>query len=169
MDVCLSPAYCKVDQECRKGRMCRSGVCVCLPSDGCAGHHKPVCGSDGVQYPSFCELHRTACVTHIHIKVDHTGSCFTSRESVSSVSVSAQDGIIGLGKAHTRSAPSLNSVPKVALKNNRLVGLVVKASASRAEGPGFESRLRRDFFGVESYQWLKNWHSSDYPARRLAL
>ena len=27
-----------------------------------------------------------------------------------------------------------------------------KASASRAEGPGFESRLRRDFFGIESYQ-----------------
>ena len=51
----------------------------------------------------------------------------------------------------------------------RLVGLVVKASASRAEGPGFESRLLRDFFGVESYQWLKNWHSSGYPARRLAL
>ena len=25
-------------------------------------------------------------------------------------------------------------------------------SASRAEDPGFESRLRRDFFGVESYQ-----------------
>ena len=35
---------------------------------------------------------------------------------------------------------------------HRLVGLVVKASAPRAEGPGFESRLRRDFFGVESYQ-----------------
>ena len=35
---------------------------------------------------------------------------------------------------------------------DRLVGLVVKASASRAEGPGFKSRLRRDFFGVESYQ-----------------
>ena len=34
---------------------------------------------------------------------------------------------------------------------DRLVGLVVKASASRAEGPGFESRLRRDCFGVESY------------------
>ena len=27
-----------------------------------------------------------------------------------------------------------------------------EASASRAEDPGFESRLRRDFFGVESYQ-----------------
>ena len=35
---------------------------------------------------------------------------------------------------------------------DRLVGLVVKASTSRTEGPGFESRLRRDFFGVESYQ-----------------
>ena len=31
---------------------------------------------------------------------------------------------------------------------DRLVGLVVKVSASRAEDPGFESR----FFGVESYQ-----------------
>ena len=52
---------------------------------------------------------------------------------------------------------------------NHLVGLVVKASASKAEGPGFESRLRRDIFGVESYQWLQNWHSSGCPARRLAL
>ena len=30
---------------------------------------------------------------------------------------------------------------------DRLVGLVVKASASRAEGPRFESRLCRDFSG----------------------
>ena len=29
---------------------------------------------------------------------------------------------------------------------NRLVGLVVKVSTSRAEDPEFESRLRRDFF-----------------------
>ena len=35
-----------------------------------------------------------------------------------------------------------------------LVGLVVKASASRAEDPGFDSHLRRDFSGVESLQWL---------------
>ena len=33
-----------------------------------------------------------------------------------SVSVSAQDGIAALGKAHTRSAPSLGSLPKVALE-----------------------------------------------------
>ena len=31
---------------------------------------------------------------------------------------------------------------------DRLIGLVVQASASREEGPEFESRLRRDFFGV---------------------
>ena len=36
--------------------------------------------------------------------------------------------------------------------NHRLVGLVVKASAIRAEDPGFESRFRRDFSGVASYQ-----------------
>ena len=35
-----------------------------------------------------------------------------------------------------------NKVPDL----HRLVGLVVKASASRAEDPGFESRLRPDFF-----------------------
>ena len=35
---------------------------------------------------------------------------------------------------------------------HRLAGLVVKASTSRAEDLGFESRLRRDFSGVESYQ-----------------
>ena len=46
----------------------------------------------------------------------------------------------------------LSSEPVATTPFDRLVGLVVKASASRAEGPGFEFRLRRDFFGVESYQ-----------------
>ena len=41
--------------------------------------------------------------------------------------------------------------------SDRLGGLVVKASASRAEDPGFKSRLRRDFSG------------SSYPDRHLAL
>ena len=38
------------------------------------------------------------------------------------------------------------------LRIDHLAGLVVKASASRAEDPGFQSRLRWDFFGVKSYQ-----------------
>ena len=36
-----------------------------------------------------------------------------------------------------------------------LVGLVVKASASGAEDPGFESRLRRDFSGLSHTSDLK--------------
>ena len=50
----------------------------------------------------------------------------------------------------------------------RLVGQVVKASTSRAEDPGFESRLRRDFSGSSHTSDLKNWHSRGYPTRRLA-
>ena len=38
---------------------------------------------------------------------------------------------------------------------DRLVSLVVKASASRAEGPGFKSRLRRDFSGSSHTSDLK--------------
>ena len=52
---------------------------------------------------------------------------------------------------------------------HRLVGLVVKVPASRAEGPGFESRLRLDFSGSSHTSDLKKWHSDGYPARRLAL
>ena len=40
---------------------------------------------------------------------------------------------------------------KPSLVTDRLVGLVVKASASRAEGPGFESRLRQGFFSGSSH------------------
>ena len=43
-------------------------------------------------------------------------------------------------------------VAVLAKVSDRLVGLVVKASASTAEVPGFKSRWRRDFFGVESYR-----------------
>ena len=36
---------------------------------------------------------------------------------------------------------------RVSVYDYRLVGLVVMASASRAEDPGFDSRLRRNFYG----------------------
>ena len=41
------------------------------------------------------------------------------------------------------------------LSFDRLVGLVVKASALRAADPGFESRLRRDFSGSSHTSDLK--------------
>ena len=40
-------------------------------------------------------------------------------------------------------------------QGDRLVGLVVKASASRAEDPGFESRLRQEFSGSSHTSDLK--------------
>ena len=46
----------------------------------------------------------------------------------------------------------VNDVHDHGRRGQLLAGLVVKASASGAEHPGFESRLRRDFFRVESFQ-----------------
>ena len=50
---------------------------------------------------------------------------------------------------------------------DHLDGLVVKEFALRPEG--VRVLLAPGFFWVESYQWLKYWHSSGYPARHLAL
>ena len=57
--------------------------------------------------------------------------------------------LCGLGRQKSPPPPPLPP-------RDSLAGLVVKASASEVEDPGFESRLRRDFFWVESYQWLQN-------------
>ena len=48
---------------------------------------------------------------------------------------------------------------------NRLVGLVVKAPTSRAEDPGFKSRLRRDFSGSShtSYYFLNGTPVATLP------
>ena len=56
------------------------------------------------------------------------------------------------GKAVTEPSVLHAGVDALPLRQYRRVGLVAKASASRAEDPGFETRLRRDFSGVESYQ-----------------
>ena len=74
---------------------------------------------------------------------------------------------------HTDTAPLLHHfqtlTTRLTSSNNRLDGLVIKASAFEAEDPGFESRLRRDFLGRVMPVTLKKWHSSSYPDRRLAL
>ena len=70
---------------------------------------------------------------------------------------------------HPQLHRSMDSLCLALPQTDSLVGLVVKASALRAEVPGFESCLRQDFSRVESYQRLQNWHSSGYPARRLVL
>ena len=45
-------------------------------------------------------------------------------------------------------------------------GLSVRLESGRSR---VRIPLAPGFFRVESYQWLKHWYSSGYPARRLAL
>ena len=51
----------------------------------------------------------------------------------------------------------------------RLVGLVMRRPPRERKIPGSNPVCAGIFLRVESYQWLKNWHSSGYPARHLAL
>ena len=57
-----------------------------------------------------------------------------SESCLISVSVSAQGGIVALGKAHTRSAPSLCSLPKVALETVSIFVWFEHRSLSTLEG-----------------------------------
>ena len=59
----------------------------------------------------ICSDKFTCCLSEIEV-ADQT---FYLTQSLS-VSVLAQDGIVAIGKAHMRSASSLSSLPKVALK-----------------------------------------------------
>ena len=111
---------------------------------------------------------QTAC-THSMITCCVTNSMYTQHDHLL---CHKQHVHTAWSPVHTAQSPVVSQTActhSVITCTDRLVGQVVKASASRAEDPGFESHLCQDFFGVESYQWLKNWHSSDYPARRLAL
>ena len=49
----------------------------------------------------------------------------------------------------------LNATVPLSCHSHHLAGLVVKASASGAEDPGFDSRLRRDFSGSSHTSDLK--------------
>ena len=88
-------------RQCRLGRVCRrqqhgeetasSSVCVCAEAEDCDAaaaaaesastrHHRgrgrPVCGSDGRWYRNHCELHRSACLTGRHLRVNRrTAAC----------------------------------------------------------------------------------------------
>lgn len=63
---------------CRIGRTCKispegRAECLCAEAGYCNNHRKEVCGSDGLLYPSHCELHRVACLQKKHVGIDHTG------------------------------------------------------------------------------------------------
>ena len=78
---------------------------------------------------------------------------FSARAGWSGVSILSPDDIASVSCIDFLGvAASLLGKAEPLQRYDRLVGLVVKASTSRAEDPGFESRVCRDFFEVESYQ-----------------
>ena len=82
---------------CHYGRVCdlRNDIptCVCAGVDFCAGQDHRVCGSDGLWYPSHCELHRRACVEGRHIGIDHTDHCMSSDVQIGEYSTRCTDRI----------------------------------------------------------------------------
>lgn len=89
-----SHAQCKSDLDCRAGRVCQAGSCVCGDDSLCAKHTHPVCGSDGVVYPSHCELHRQACLHHKHIKVDSEGTACANQKGDPQTTVSTKNNTV---------------------------------------------------------------------------
>ncbi|KAM7099387.1 agrin isoform 1-T1 [Molossus nigricans] len=77
------------DAVCAFGAVCQAGQCVCPrcehPPPG------PVCGSDGVTYPSACELREAACRQQTQITEARAGSC-EQAECGSGGSGSGEDG-----------------------------------------------------------------------------
>ncbi|XP_066597691.1 agrin-like isoform X2 [Prorops nasuta] len=80
---------CKIKDPCKKlncsqGSQCvrsRDGTeasCECIESCPNLGDHEgsgPVCGTDGVDYPSLCDLNRIACTKGANITVAFQGKC----------------------------------------------------------------------------------------------
>lgn len=73
-----------LDKECRYGSKCRPSVdgrsaeCTCVEKCATYGDSRgsrPVCGSDGRDYPNVCELERTACKESREITIKYQGHC----------------------------------------------------------------------------------------------
>ncbi|XP_076369513.1 agrin-like isoform X2 [Tachypleus tridentatus] len=69
---------CKFGAECRPSMDGRTAECICptkCATYGDSRGSRPVCGSDGKDYPTVCELRRTACQEKKNIKVKFQGRC----------------------------------------------------------------------------------------------
>ncbi|XP_031777264.1 uncharacterized protein LOC100678116 isoform X3 [Nasonia vitripennis] len=69
---------CSLGSHCVRSRDGTEAKCECMESCPSLGDHEgagPVCGSDGVDYPSLCELNRVACTRAVNITVAFHGKC----------------------------------------------------------------------------------------------
>ncbi|XP_012134938.1 agrin isoform X3 [Megachile rotundata] len=69
---------CTQGSQCVRSRDGTEATCECLESCPNLGDHEgsgPVCGTDGIDYPSLCELNRAACAKGANITVAFQGKC----------------------------------------------------------------------------------------------
>ncbi|XP_023317624.1 agrin-like isoform X1 [Trichogramma pretiosum] len=69
---------CSLGSHCVRTPDGEDARCECMDSCPSHGDHDaagPVCGSDGVDYPSLCDLNRVACSTSTNISVAFRGKC----------------------------------------------------------------------------------------------
>ncbi|XP_011499741.1 PREDICTED: agrin-like [Ceratosolen solmsi marchali] len=69
---------CTLGSQCVRSKDGTEAKCECLESCPSLGDHEgagPVCGTDGVDYPSLCDLNRQACATAANISVAFRGKC----------------------------------------------------------------------------------------------
>lgn len=72
------------EKECHFGAECqpsldgRSAECLCpaqCATYGESSRSRPVCGTDGKDYPNVCEMRRTSCLEMRPINVRYKGNC----------------------------------------------------------------------------------------------
>ena len=78
--ACITKTHHPGGSEC-KSRVCgyrqsctAGGVCAC-PQYRCRGRANPVCGNNGRQYQSMCELQRDECLNNTFIGISSLGAC----------------------------------------------------------------------------------------------
>ncbi|EFN89082.1 Agrin [Harpegnathos saltator] len=69
---------CSQGSHCVRSRDGKEAICECLESCPNLGNHEgsgPVCGTDGIDYPTLCDLNRAACTKGANITVAFRGKC----------------------------------------------------------------------------------------------
>ncbi|XP_067207512.1 agrin-like isoform X4 [Linepithema humile] len=69
---------CSPGSHCVRSRDGKEATCECLESCPNLGDHEgsgPVCGTDGIDYPTLCDLNRAACAKGANITVAFRGKC----------------------------------------------------------------------------------------------